>query len=279
MIAFEDQIQQGIIVEVGAEALDRGAGGWRRVDLDEMEEPGHQNTMNRFALATSAAIPSGVMAVTGCPSAFQDGPAGVESCSTRKGMPSFLSAVRNLAMSSPSTRSSVSSSRRWTAGPVSTMSSGVSPATMPSAMRMASFARWETRGSSEIRTRTGCRAATLVEREETVGGVDDVGQHHEAAVGGLVRQRLAALLAAVGADEELGAAIGQGLHARIFHAGHAVVDQVEVHLGAAVERHAADPDDRVEVGMLGRRRNHETKLALRQVHDGAERSIHREERQ
>ena len=73
------------------------------------------------------------------------------------------------------------------------MSRGVSPATTPSAIRMASFARWETRGSSEIRTRTGCRAATLVEREEAVGGVDDVRQHDEAAVGGLVGQRLAVI--------------------------------------------------------------------------------------
>ena len=61
--------------------------------------------------------------------------------------------------------------------------------------------------------------------------------------------------------------------------GDRVVDQVEVDFGAAVERRAAEPDGRVEVGMLGRRRNHETKLALRQLHDGAERSIHREERQ
>src|SRR5438105_803088 len=123
------------------------------------------------------ALPAGVWGAAGCRPAFQDDPAGAAPCSTWKGTPSFLSAARNLAMSSPSTRSSVSSSRRWTAGPVSTMSRGVSPATTPSAMRMASFARWETRGSSEIRTRTGCRAATLVEREEAVGGVDDVGEH------------------------------------------------------------------------------------------------------
>src|SRR6266581_3409168 len=298
MIAFEDQIQQGVVVEIGAEALDRGAGrrGYlrpvqqhdrhpgarlarvfldhgaregRRVGLHEMKEARHQNTRNRFALATSAAMPSGVMGSTVCPSAFQDASAGAASFSTWKETPSFLSAARNLAMSSPSTRSSVSSSRRWTAGPVSTMSRGVSPATMPSAMRMASFARWETRGSSEMRTRTGCRAATLVERDEAIGGVDDVGQHHEAAVGGLVGQRLAALLAPVGADEQLGAPIGQGLHARIFHAGHAVVDQVEIHLGAALERRATEADGGVEVGMPRRRRNHETELTLRQLHDGA----------
>src|SRR6266481_5622764 len=312
MIACEDQVQQGVVVETGAEALDLSAGGGaggqecacpvqehdrhpgaglayllldhgagerRRVGLDEMEEAGHQNTRYRWAFATSAAIPSGVMGTTGCPSAFQDASAGAASFSTWKETPSFLSAARNLAMSSPSTRSSVSSSRRWTAGPVSTTSRGVSPATMPSAMRMASIARCETRGSSELRTRTGCRAATLVEREEAIGRVDDIGQHDEAAVGRLVRQRQAALLAAVGADEELRASVGQRRHARVLHGADAVVDQVEVNLGAAVQRRAAESDGRVQVGMLGRRRKHETKLALRQLHDGAERSTQREERQ
>src|SRR5438034_20380 len=167
MIACEDQVQQGAVVETGAKALDLGAGGGaggqecagpvqehdrhacagqayllldhgagerRRVGLDEMEKAGHQNTRYRWALATSAAIPSGVMGATGCPSAFQDASAGAASFSTWKETPSFLSAARNLAMSSPSTRSSVSSSRRWTAGPVSTMSRGVSPAAMPSAV-------------------------------------------------------------------------------------------------------------------------------------------------
>src|SRR2546425_11328951 len=105
MIAFEDQIQQGVVVEIGAEALDRGAarqGNFRaieehdrhlgaglthvvldhgtregrRVGLDEMKEAGHQNTRNRSALATSAAIPSGVMGSTVWPSAFHDWTAG-----------------------------------------------------------------------------------------------------------------------------------------------------------------------------------------------------------
>src|SRR5215510_1386085 len=255
MIALEDQIQQGVVVEIGAEALHRGAGrrGYlcpvqqhdrhpgarlarvfldhgaregRGVGLHEMKEARHQNTRNRFALAASAAMPPGVMGTTVCPSAFQDASAGEAPLSTWNGTPSFLSAARNLAMSSPSTRSSVSSSSRWTAGPVSTTSRGVSPATMPSAMRMASFARCETRGSSEITTRTGCRAATLVEREEAIGRVDDIGQHDEAAVGRLVGQRQAALLAAVGADEELRASVGQRGHARILHGADAVVDQV-----------------------------------------------------
>src|SRR5713101_57158 len=236
MITFEDQIQQGVVVEIGAEALDRGAGrrGYLRpvqqhdrhpgarlarvfldhglregrgVGLHEMKEARHQNTRNRFALATSAAMPSGVMGSTVCPSAFQDASAGEAPFSTWNGTPSFLSAARNLAMSSPSTRSSVSSSRRWTAGPARTMSTGVSPETMPSAMRMASFARWEARGSSEIRTRTGCLSATLIEREESIGGVDDVRQYDEAAVGCLVREGLAPLLASVRADEELRAPI------------------------------------------------------------------------
>ena len=41
------------------------------------------------------------------------------------------------------------------------------------------------RGSAEIRTRTGCSSATAgsVQRDEAVGAVDQVGQHDEAAVG------------------------------------------------------------------------------------------------
>src|SRR3989442_358947 len=137
----------------------------------------------------------------------------------------------------------------------------------------------ESRGSSEIRTSTGWRAATLVEGKEAVGRVDDVGENHETAVGGLVGEGEPALLAAVGAHEELGAALGQALDASVLHTGHAVVDQIQVHLGAAVERGAAEPEGRVEVRVLGSRGNHESKLALREVHRGAERSIQREERQ
>jgi len=118
VIAFEDQIEQGIVVEVGAEAPDRGscghgyarsieqhdgdsgarlsqvpfnhsAGERRRVGLEEMKEAGHQNTTKRLALATSAAMPSGVMGVTGCPSAFQDLSAGGAPSSTWKGTASY----------------------------------------------------------------------------------------------------------------------------------------------------------------------------------------------
>src|SRR6267143_1736884 len=92
---------------------------------------------------------------------------------------------RNFAMSSPSTRSSVSPSSRWTAGPASTNVTSFSPATMPTPMRMASKARPVARGSWVMRTRTGSSATTTrsVERDEALGRVDQVGQHHEAAVG------------------------------------------------------------------------------------------------
>src|SRR3972149_4322219 len=116
------------------------------------------------------------------------------------------------ALSSPSTRSSVSSSSRWTAPFVRTMATSFSPATMPSAMRMASLARWDRRGSSEMVTRTEWSPAPrLIEGQEALGAVDDVGEHHEAAVGGALGERQPALLAAVGAYERLGPALGQFL--------------------------------------------------------------------
>src|SRR5262249_8132242 len=153
------------------------------------------------------------------------------------------------AMSSPSTRSSVSSSRRWTAGPLSTTWTGFSPATTPRAMRMASLARCETRGSSEMITRTGCRSAMpSVEREEAVGPVDHIGEHDEAAVGCRVGEGQATLLAAVGAHEESCSALAQGEDAAVVDGGHPVVDEVEIHVVATVERRRGEPQRRREVG-------------------------------
>ena len=80
-----------------------------------------------------------------------------------------------------------------------------------------------------------------VQRDEAIGAVDHVGEHDQAAVGRTVGQRQAALLAAVGADEEPRAAVAERLHARVFDGGHAVVDQVEIHLAATVERRVASP--------------------------------------
>src|SRR6267143_6004654 len=151
-----------------------------------------------------------------------------------------LRLARNFAMSSPSTRSSVSPSSRWTAGPTSTKVTSFSPATMPMPMRMASKARPVARGSWVMRTRTGSSATTTrsVERDEALGRVDQVGQHHEAAVGHAVGvvEREAALLAAIRAHEQLGAAVGQRAHARIVERTHAVVDQVEIEIGATRAR-------------------------------------------
>src|SRR5262249_59732445 len=116
---------------------------------------------------------------------------------------------------------------------------GFSPATTPRAMRIALFARWETRGSSEMTTRTGWPATRSVERQEPVGAVDDVGQDDQAAVGGAVGQRQPSLLAPVRAYEELEAAGGEGLEALVLDSGHRVVDQVQVDVGPAVERRPA----------------------------------------
>src|SRR5206468_8149187 len=100
------------------------------------------------------------------------------------------------------------------------------------------LARWEARGWVGRRTMTGGLGVTeSVERDEPVGGVDQVGQDDEAAIGHGVRiaQRDAPLLTAVGAHEELRAALGQGADARIVERRDAVVDEVQVEIRAAVE--------------------------------------------
>src|SRR4029450_2916233 len=211
----------------GAGPVPGGEG--RGLALEKVREARHQNIMKRVAPGTRAAISAGDAGMRGCPSVFHPGPEGTAVASTWKGMPSFLRAARNLAMSSPSTRSSVSSSRRWTAGPVSTMRTGFSPATTPKAMRMASLARWETRGSSEMTTRTGWRSAMpSVQREEAIGAVDHVGEHDQATVGGEIGQGKPALLAAVGAHEETRAPLAQRLDTPVLDGGHPIVDQVEI---------------------------------------------------
>src|SRR5262245_26312177 len=272
-----------------------GGAGLSRVDFDDrngqgcgvalqqMQKGGHQNTMKREAPDTRAAMASVVMGTTGCPSAFHPGSVGSAERSTWNGTPSFLSDARYFAMSSPSTRSSVSSSSRCVAGPVRTMWTSFSPATTPSAMRIASFARWDTRGSSEMTTRVGWRSATgcrvtsrgdatlgvdaaLVQREKALGAVDEVGQHDEATIGRLLGERLPALLATVGAGEQLESALGQRLHARILDRRDCVVDQIEVDTGATIERHAAQAERRLEIGMIGRCRHHQTECSFRQIH-------------
>ncbi len=94
MIAFENQVQELVVIEIGAQASDGGAGGEgcgdaveqhdghvraglayvppdhrggerRRVALDEVEEAGHQKTMKREAFDTRAAMPSRAMGMTG----------------------------------------------------------------------------------------------------------------------------------------------------------------------------------------------------------------------
>src|SRR5712692_3621382 len=258
---------------LAAVLLDHGPREGRRVVLEQMKEAGHQKTRKREAFGTSAAMSWAVMGMTGWPSGFQSGSTGSADCSMWNGIPSFWSEVRNLAMSSPSTSSSVSSSSRWTAGPVSTTVTAFSPATMPSAMRMASLARWDARGSSEMMISVGCPLVTrgpaaLVQGDEAFRAVDQVGQHHEAAVGGLVGERQPTLLAAVGAHEQLEAAAGQGLQPRVLDGRHGVVDEVEVDVRAAIERRSREAERRFEVGVLRRGRHHETEFSFREVHSG-----------
>src|SRR2546425_1025186 len=162
---------------------------------------------------------------------------------------------------------------RWTAGPASTNVTSFSPATMPIPIRMASKARPVARGSWVMRTRTGSSATTTrsVESDEALGRVDQIREHHEAAVGHAVRvvERDAPLLAAVRAHEELGAAIGQRAHARVVERAHAVVDQVEVEIGAAREGGLRETDGGVEIRrVLGTRGEQHPELFLRQIHRG-----------
>ena len=129
-------------------------------------------------------------------------------------------------------------------------------------------------------TRTGWRSAMpSVQRDEAIGAVDHVGQDDQAAIGREVGEGQAALLAAVGAHEQSRPALAERLDALVLDGGHPVVDQVEIHLAATVEGRRGESQRRGEVGMVGRRGHHETELALRRSHRGAERSIATGERQ
>src|SRR5215470_4556876 len=298
LVGLEDQLEQLRVGEVTVEAPDRhagrqaGAGAARqhhdgdavafaqvavehgtsqgRVgSLHQVEHCGHQNTRKRQPRWTRPAISSWVTGITACPSVFQVGSTGTASFSTWNGTPSDLRFARNFAMSSPSTSSSVSSSSRCTPAPTSTKVTSFSPATTPRPMRIASFARCDARGSVEISTMTGGLAATgSVERDEPIGGVDQIRQDDEAAVrhGVRVAQRDAALLAAVGAHEELRAALGQGADARVVERGDPVVDEVQVEIRAAVERRARESHDRLEIGMLASGGEQHAELLLREIH-------------
>src|SRR2546425_351756 len=233
----------------------------RVVSLEQVQDGGgHQKTMERRACPTSSVIWSRVTTTTGCPSVFQSGSLGTAVSSTWDGIPSCLSVLRNLAISSPSISSSVSPSSRWTAPSVRTKVTAFSPDTTPIPMRIASNARWVTRGSHEMSTRTGCSSDTrparpdkLIQGDEAIGPVDDVRQHDQAAVGevGRVLQRDPTLLASVGAYEELGAAPGQPADAGVVERPDAVVDEVKVQAGASVQGRLGQPHRGPEVRMIG----------------------------
>src|SRR5205823_5786000 len=241
--------------------------------LEHVEGARHQNAMTRRAARTRSAIFSRVTRTISCPSAFQSASSGTVPASTWNGTPSRLRLARNFATSSPSTRSSVSASSRCTAGPESTKVTSFSPATIPTPMRMASKARPVARGSWLMRTTTGSSATTVrsVERDEALGGVDQVGEHHEAAVRHQVRmvEGDAALLTAVRAHEQLRAALGQRAHARVVERAHAVIDQIEVEVGAACECGLRQADGGVEIRrVLGAGGEQHAELFSGQIHRG-----------
>src|SRR5438445_616005 len=158
------------------------------------------------------------------------------------------------------------------AAPSSTNTTSFSPATTPSPMRIASFARWDARGSVEIRTMTGGLAVTeSVERDEPIGGVDQIGQDDEAAVrhGVRIAQRDTPLLAAVGADEQLRAALRQRADARILERAHPVVDEIQIEISPAVERRAREAHRRLEIGMLEPGGQQHAELLLCEIHRGS----------
>src|SRR4030095_6507660 len=162
VVGREDQIEELGVGEIGAHAADphgrrqledraaleedrrhliagedvlvddeAGEGGIRT--LQQMEHAGHQNTSTRRPRPTSPAISSWVSGTTGWRSEFHVGSEGMASASTWKGTPSDLRFARKRAVSSPSTSSSVSSARSWTAGHRHTKTTPFYPAPMPSA--------------------------------------------------------------------------------------------------------------------------------------------------
>src|SRR5262245_56039799 len=302
LVGGEDLLEQGLVGEIVGEALefhagregDRGSAGQADdrdlvtggalagdplqhqlgvAALQQVQDAGHEKTRKRRPCRMSSAISVGETFTTGWPASFQSGSVGTASASTWKGMPRRLRFSRKRAMSSPSTRSSVSASSRWTAGPRRTNVTVFSPATTPTPMRMASKARCDVRGSHAITTRTGWSSSAIrtggsVQRNEAIGAVDQVGQHHQAAVGDPVgvAQGQATLLTAVRAHEDLGAAVGQRADARIVERAHAVVDQVEVQLGAARQRRVGESDRGLEITMFGAGGEQQPELLLGEIH-------------
>src|SRR5262249_16624383 len=159
LVGLEDALQECLPGEVGGNAGDADAlgqlevagarehhhtdlvsGGALLVDdgvregvgaLHQVQHPGHQKTTTRRPGRSSSAIRARETGTIGWPLSFQSGSDGTASSSTWNGTPSRLRLSRNLAISSPSTRSSVSASSRWTAGPRSTNVTSFSPATTP----------------------------------------------------------------------------------------------------------------------------------------------------
>src|SRR5215813_12091463 len=215
--------------------------------LVEVENRGHQKTMKLRARRIRSAMSSRLTGTTGCFSMFQSALGGIADASTWKGTPICRRLARNLAISSPSTSSSVSSSSKWTAPSVNTNVTSFSPATTPTPIRMASKARCDVRGSLAMSTRTG-EPDTSVQRDEAVGAVDEIGQHDEPAVRhvGGVFQRNAALLTSVRAGEQLDAARGQRAQPTI-----------------------GQGDCGGEIRMLGRGRDHQPELFSGQLHCGS----------
>src|SRR5215510_1812266 len=248
-------------------ALDRRPRKSGIATLVEVEDRGHQKTMKLRARRIRSAMSSRLTGTTGCFSMFQSALGGIADASTWKGTPICRRLARNLAISSPSTSSSVSSSSKWTAPSVNTNVTSFSPATTPTPIRMASKARCDVRGSLAMSTRTG-EPDTSVQRDEAVGAVDEIGQHDEPAVRhvGGVFQRNAALLTSVRAGEQLDAARGQRAQPTIGQGAHTVVDEIEVHVGTALERGIGEADCGGEVWMLGRRRHHQPELFPGQLH-------------
>src|SRR5256885_1216946 len=249
--------------------IDHGARQRGLAAREQMDDGGHQKTRTRRPFRTRPAASSRLIRTTGWASAFQLASDGIASVSTWNGTPSALRFARNLEMSSPSMSSSVSSSSRCAPGPSSTKMTAFSPATMPRPMRIASFARCEARGSTEITTTTGELSTTeSVERDETIGRVDQVGQHDQTAVGHAVRvaQGDPALLTAVGAHEQLRAALGQRADARVVERADPVVDEVQIELRAAVQRRLGQPHGGLEVFVLEPGGQEHTELLLREIH-------------
>ena len=82
-------------------------------------------------------------------------------------------------------------------------------------------------------------------------------------------ERDAALLAAVGAHEEAGTTIGQRAHTRVVEGAHAVVDEIDVQVGASRERGLGQSDGGIEIRrVLGAGGEQHAELFSGQIHRG-----------